>query len=416
MAGIPCEDGATRASGMSGESGARGGMPGGSGSASESESPREDGSTNEIESPCEPDRAPGPELRYGLAAHLRSHAASLAVLVLLELLLALVLGVTSVGGELAALVLALVAGAWVLALVLDYLRLRGFYRDLGELTAVLDRPRLMPELLDEPGFAEGRMAYEALAAVSRGASEEVAAQRRQVEEYRSYVETWVHEAKTPLAAASLAVENLGEGPLACDPGRLRALSRELARVDGYVEQALYYARGETLERDYLVRRHVLREVISAAVRANSDLLIGAHVTPRLGEGLGLAVFTDDKWLVFMLGQLLQNSARYVRPGAEGGAQVWFDARLVGEGTAEECVELVVRDNGCGVSTADLPRVFERGFTGENGRDHKRSTGLGLWLVARLAHKMGVSVSADSRAGEGFSVTLGFSTNKMHYFG
>ena len=364
--------------------------------------------------PHAPKGAPEGEARYNLASYLRSHVPSLAVLALLELLLLLVLRVTSVGEDLTALVLALVAAGWVLALGLDYLRIRGFYQDVAELAATLDRPRLMPELVDEPAFEEGRLAFEALVAVSRGASEEVAAQRRQVEEYRAYVETWVHEAKSPLAAANLAVENLGETG-ECDPGRLRALRRELARVDGYVEQALFYARGETLERDYLVRRHVLREVVSAAVRANADLLIEAHVTPRLGEGLDLAVFTDDKWLVFMLGQLLQNSARYAREDAEGGAQVWLDARIAGKGTAEERVDLVVRDNGCGVSAADLPRVFERGFTGENGREHKRSTGLGLWLVARLARKMGISVRADSRAGEGFSVTFGFPTNKMHYF-
>ena len=361
--------------------------------------------------PLEPDDAP----RYDVGVYLRSHGVSLAVLVLLELLLALVLGVTSVSRDLATLVLSLVAGAWALALVLDYLRMRGFYRELGELAQTLDRPRLIPGLLGEPSFAEGRIAHAALVAVSRGASEEVAAQRRQVEEYRAYVEAWVHEAKSPLAAAGLALENLEAGDGRPDPGRLRVLRRELARVDGYVEQALFYARSETLERDYLVRQHVLREVVHAAVRANADLLIGARVTPRLGEGLDLPVFTDDKWLAFMLGQLLQNSARYVRPDAEGGPQVWLDARVVGEGTARERVELVVRDNGCGVSAADLPRVFERGFTGENGRDHRRSTGLGLWLVARLAAKMGVSVGADSRPGEGFSVTLGFPANKMHFF-
>ena len=86
-----------------------------------------------------------------------------------------------------------------------------------------------------------------------------------------------------------------------------------------------------------------------------------------------------------------------------------------EGLANERVELTVRDNGCGVSAADLPRVLERGFTGDNGRTHKQSTGLGLWLVARLAQKMGVSVAVDSAEDEFFSVTLEFPGNKMHYF-
>lgn len=272
----------------------------------------------------------------------------------------------------------------------------------------------MSELVDEPAFAEGQVAFAALRAVAHDANEEVAEQRRQVEDYRAYVETWVHEAKTPLAAAGLALENLEEAQ-AADAARLRSVADDLARVEGYVEQALFYARSESLERDYLVRRHVLRDVVTTAVRANASLLIGARVTPRLGEGLALEVFTDDKWLAFMLGQLLQNSSRYARAKAPGGSQVWFDARLMGKGTAEERVELLVRDNGCGVGEADLPRVFERGFTGENGRSHGHSTGLGLWLVARLARKMGVSVRADSREGESFSVILGFPANKMHCF-
>ena len=355
------------------------------------------------------------ETPYGPLSYLRSHVAALCVLAALEVLLAIVLDVAVVGTDLAGLVLMLVAGAAALALALGYARDQRFYRRLEALTAELDKPRLMPEMLDDPAFAEGRVAYDALAAVARDANEEVAEQRRRVEDYRAYVETWVHEAKTPLAAAGLVVENLRAGSGGPDQARLRALSLGLSRVEGYVEQALFYARSETLERDFLVRRHAVRDVVAATLRAHADVLIGAHVMPRLGEGLDLEVFTDDKWLVFMLGQLVQNSVRYARPEAEGGPQMWFEARRVDEGAADERVELVVRDNGCGVSAADLPRVFERGFTGENGRSHKRSTGLGLWLVARLATKMGVSVSADSRQGEGFSVTFGFPTNKMHYF-
>lgn len=93
----------------------------------------------------------------------------------------------------------------------------------------------------------------------------------------------------------------------------------------------------------------------------------------------------------------------------------FSGALLDEGLASERIELTVADNGCGVSAADLPRVFEKGFTGDNGRTTKRATGIGLYLVARLCSKMGIDVTASSEPSEGFVVTFAFSTNKFQYF-
>lgn len=355
----------------------------------------------------------------GILEYLRSRAWSLLLLAGVDALLALVLALTGSGRDLVALACAVVAAAWLCSLGVAFARERRFYDDLADLTRLLDSPRLVSDAVARPDFPEGRIAYDALAAMAKATGDEAAEARRRVEDYRAYVETWVHEAKSPIAAARLMVENLRagaeDGGAGRDQDRLRALDDELARVEGYVEQALFYARSESLERDYLVRRHALRDLVSEALRAGARPLIAARVTPVLGEGLDLEVFCDDKWLAFVLGQLLQNSARYARPDAPGGAHVWFSARLVDEGRAEERVELEVADNGCGCPAADLPRVFERGFTGENGRTHRRSTGLGLWLVARLCAKMGLAVAADSREGEGFRVRISFPTNKMHYF-
>jgi len=293
-------------------------------------------------------------------AYIRSRVPQLAVLLVLEGLLALVLCVTSASADLVALVLALVALAAALALGIGYRRDREFWGSVESLKDSPDAVRAARELMAEPHGAEARAASDAIVDLSKAAADEVAEQRRAVEEYRAYVETWVHEAKSPITAARLALANLEEeAPILSSVGaagseapgydslvpRLRAVGDELTRVEGYIEQALFYARSETLDRDFLVRKYEFREIVSAAVRANASLLIGAKVTPRLGEGLSLPVFTDSKWLVFMLGQLLQNSARYARADAEGGPQVWFDARLVDEGLAAERVELAVRDNG-----------------------------------------------------------------------
>lgn len=300
----------------------------------------------------------------------------------------------------------------VLVVAIDYARKRGFYRDLERCSSEIEHPSWMVESVVRPDFLEGEVAFDAIRAIAKAANDDVAAYRRQAIDYREYIETWVHEAKSPLAAAHLMLDNLREDTASeVSYGRLLALDDELVRVEGYIEQALFYARSEAVERDYLIRSHNLGDLVADAIKANAPALIERHIAP-VRHNLDIEVFTDQKWIEFILGQVIQNTAKYAcaeHPFIE------FSAELVDAGLARERVELTVRDNGCGVSAADLPRVFDKGFTGENGRKGKQSTGIGLYLVKRLCDKMGVAVAASSVEGEGFTITFGFSTNKFQYF-
>lgn len=296
-----------------------------------------------------------------------------------------------------------------LGIVAEYLRRRRFLGQLAQCADALESPTWVQELVAPPSFIEGELEYEALRQVAKAACDEVAAERRRAGEYRDYIETWVHEAKSPLAAADLILENMDAAGV--DPQRTEALAQELGRVEQLIDQALYYARSEVVERDYLIRRYVLNDLVSAAIKANARELIAAHVAPAC-KNLDYQVFTDEKWLTFILGQLIQNSIKYAR---EGEARMAFAGRMADEGLATERVELSVSDNGCGCSAADLPRVFEKGFTGSNGRSGKRATGIGLYLAKRLCDKMGIDVAATSEPGQGFTVTLAFPTNKFQFF-
>ena len=314
--------------------------------------------------------------------------------------------------DLTVLVCAVLVAGEVAVAATAYLRRRRFWRDLAGYAAGSDYAQWLAEVIDRPDFLEGQIAYDALRQIAKAANDDVASQRRQTADYREYIETWVHEAKSPLAAAHLMVENLSEAPGGTDAyAKLISIDDELRRVEGYIDQALFYARSEAVDRDYLIRKHELSGLVAAALKANAPALIAAHVAP-VQRDLGREVFTDEKWIEFILGQLIQNSVKYARPE---GASITFSGRLVDQGRASEAVELEVRDNGCGVSEADLPRVFDKGFTGANGRTGKRSTGIGLYLVKRLCDKIGVGVSASSGPGEWFAVTLRFSTNKFRYF-
>lgn len=298
----------------------------------------------------------------------------------------------------------------LVGIVVEYGRRRGFLRELSRAAEELDSPAWVPEMIHRPSHIEGELEYDVLMRCGKAACDEVAEARRQTGEYRDYIETWVHEVKSPLAAAHLMLGNI-EGAGMRDTERLESLEGELDRVERYIDQALYYARSEVVERDYLIRRYRLRDLVSAAIKANARELIAAHVAPAC-ENLDLEVFTDEKWIGFILGQFIQNSIKYAR---EDGARIEFSGRLLDEGRASERIELAVADNGRGVSAADLPRVFDKGFTGEAGRDTKRATGIGLYLVKRLCDKLGLSVRADSIQGQGFTVTLSFPTNKFQYF-
>ncbi len=351
-----------------------------------------------------------------MGKYLRSHSTAVLLPLLATGLVCGVLLTTSVRAQIVLLVALIGVAGTLLGAVSDWLRHRRFYRSLERCADHLENVSWTMEMVEYPEDAEGEAVYDVIRAIAKTANDEVAGYRRQTANYREYVETWVHEAKTPLVAAHLMLENLddalADGVQSQEAReKVDALAEEVDRVEGYIEQALFYARSESLDRDYVVRNASLQSIVSSALRRNARTMISAHVAP-ICRGLELEVFADEKWVEFILGQLIQNSVKYAR---EEGAQLLFSASRVNVGRADDCVKLVVRDNGCGVPAADLDRVFDRGFTGENGRSGKRSTGIGLYLVRRLCDKMGLGVVARSERGEFFEVEITFPTNRMHYF-
>ena len=337
----------------------------------------------------------------GLGRYLRDRAAAICVTLLSVLLVDVVLDGSGMGRDAIVLLDLLLLGAAVARVALDYVRRRRFWSDLAAATSGEDEsPLNAVELVGEPSFVEGEIAWDAIEAVSREGRVEADAARDESNEYREYVEAWVHEVKTPIAAARIITDS--------NPGQVSSsLARELGRIDGYVDQALYYARSATLDRDYVIREVRLRDIVTDAVRGHARSLIDGGVRVEV-QGLDVTVFADAKWMSFVLGQLVENAVKY-RAAAPCLA---FSARVRGRGTADECVELAVEDNGIGIPAEDLPRVFEMGFVGQNGRleGQTKSTGLGLYLVKRLCDKMGVGVRMESEQGSFTRATLTFPTN------
>ena len=288
----------------------------------------------------------------------------------------------------------------LLPLALEYARKAPFYADaLGKLDS-LEETYLLCELLEEPGFAEGRLYRDTARALGRSMTGRVAAARRDMAEYREYVESWVHEVKTPLASARLLLENHPQVPAA-------ALEQELFKLEECVEQALFYARSGAVEKDYLVKAMPLREACAAAVKKYARPLIASGFQIHM-EGLDALCYSDPKWVEFILGQLISNAVKYRGPSPS----LTFTQEV-----ERDAVRLRVRDNGPGIPAADLSRVFEKGFTGQNGRaGSAKSTGLGLSLVKKLCARLGLGVSLASQEGAGVTVTLVFPKNRFHLAG
>lgn len=272
----------------------------------------------------------------------------------------------------------------------DFLRQRARLRELEAILEGLDQKYLFAECVPPArGLYESRLldlTRRAGRAMTGAVSDARAAQR----EYREYVEGWVHEIKTPITAARLICQKL-------DGDTRRRLICELDQVQAHVERALFYARAESPERDCVIRQTQLSQLVAQAVGEHRALLIQSGVRVET-DGLDRSVYTDGKWAAFILGQLLQNAARYRGPEPV----VTISARPLGRQ-----VQLTVADNGLGIPAQDLPRVFDRGFTGSNGRARGGSTGIGLYLCKKLAVFLELGLEITSEEGRGTTVTLTF---------
>lgn len=339
----------------------------------------------------------------GFVDHLQSHAAGIAIELLGCVLVRGLLALMGLSGAEANLVFLLVVFFLALGQVTDWLFHRELLSSLGDVaTSGRDALAVSSELRD-PSSREGHLVWLAFGAVTSEAQRRIRELRVREDDYRDYVETWVHEIKTPLAAMDLMLDNLSGV-------NTHPLRRELDQVGGYVEQSLYYARSSAVEKDFLVRPCDLATEVRDAVRSRAAELIGAGMSLDLEgvEDAGYQVMADHKWVGFILGQLIDNAIHYRREGEGPGFVpcIRFSARASSDGgDGGQRVLLDVRDNGCGIPASDIGRVFDKGFTGENGRVHKKSTGIGLYLVKTMCDQMGIGIVATSLPGSWTCFTL-----------
>ena len=256
-------------------------------------------------------------------------------------------------------------------------------------------------MIKEPDFYEGKIVYETLIEFEKSMVENVNHYKKQSSDFREYIEMWVHEAKIPVASIRLLNHN--------HPGEeSEKVNVQLKRIDDCIDNVLYYARSENAEKDYIIKEVSLKKVFSAVAVRNREAL-GLIDGSLKTSGLQTTVMTDGKWLEFMLGQLMANSIKY----ASGERPLVIQAYAIEN---DKSITLHFRDNGIGIPDSDLPSVFEKSFTGQNGRTGSASTGMGLYIVKNLCERLGHGIRVHSKQGEYTEVELLFSKNdyyRMH---
>lgn len=309
-------------------------------------------------------------------------------------MLALALFLIASGNGIQTVLFILVVWLIVLAscLLLFYFSRKKYLNKLLDMTEQLKERYLLPEIMQEPERADEQVFYQIMKMAEKSMLERIGEVQRERKEYKEYIEQWIHEVKTPITAIKLICENNR-----CS--FTRELMAELENINRFTEQALYYARSEHTEKDYSVREINLSDVVHGAIADNKYLLRQNNVAVTV-EDVEYSIYSDDKWLRFILDQLISNAVKY---RADQPVLHFFTVK------ENDSIILSVEDNGIGIPQSDLPRIFEKGFTGQNGRTIHSSTGIGLYLCRRLCDKLGIGISASSE-GKGTAISLSFRIN------
>lgn len=242
-----------------------------------------------------------------------------------------------------------------------------------------------------PQTALEALLFEKLALLEMDKKNRAIEEREKLNDLMDYYTLWAHQIKTPIAASSLLVGEIEDKKVK------NQLEQELFKIESYVNIVLQYLRLESFHEDLVLKKENLEDLVKEIVKKYAIFFIQKGLSLNLHD-LDRTIITDKKWFVVILEQVLSNSLKYT---SQGGIEIYFQ-----EDT------LYIKDSGLGIQDADLLRVFERGFSGYNGRLTQQSSGLGLYLSKKIADELGHQISIASQVGQGTTVMIGFSEKKM----
>ena len=299
----------------------------------------------------------------------------------------------SIGNELKAI---MIIDLWWIVILFIYFfnayRKRKAYFELIEKSiSRIDKKYLISEVLELPPFIEAEPYYYLLKKSSKAMREEINKEKLRLKNYKEYIEQWVHEVKTPISLIKLIEENNRTT-------KSTSILMQLEEIDRYVEQALFYARSEDVNKDYLIKEISLQNCVNTVITRNKQGFIFNNIDIEINN-IDKTVYCDSKWLEFILNQIIVNAIKY-RSNQEAMVKIYVS-------DVKNGIKLIVEDNGIGIPSDELDRVFEKGFTGNSGRINNKSTGIGLYLCKKLCDKLGLIIDIESEINKYTKVSITF---------
>ena len=260
--------------------------------------------------------------------------------------------------------------------ILDYRKMKDRYSSIMEL--IEDEKDIDSYCIDD-NFLEGKIINYIIDYKDKKLENETKECENQLKDMEEYISRWVHEIKLPLSAMKIILDRDSDDMIS-------SIENELEKMNFLVNSVMYGSRATASAEDIFIKEENLKDIVRTAVKSNSFFLIKNNISPKLGD-LDFKVYTDKKWVTYVLGQLINNSIKYSK---ENGV-IEFSAEDKGES-----IELKIRDNGIGINEEDLERVFNKGFTGSNGRNSVyKSTGMGLYFSKKIIDKLNHSIEVES---------------------
>lgn len=332
-----------------------------------------------------------------IGTYIKEKKENIILFIILVIILLFLLDLFGVNKYLTIIILSLLSIYFIVDFFTFYLKRKKYYDNFLNNLNLLDKKYLILETLEEPEFLDGKVFYDALYKIDKSMMENINNYRNETEDFKEYVEMWIHEIKIPIAGLMLMYHN--------NKTVNKNFLDQLNSLDNLTDQILYYVRSNYAEKDFLIKEASMDKIINEVLLKNKDSILENHIDVTV-DVKNIKVLTDSKWLVFILNQIINNSIKYSDNSRNSYIMFYIEDN-------EKETTLHIKDNGIGVNASDLKHVFDKSFTGENGRKMRNSTGFGLYISKKLIEKLGHKISATSEENKYFEITITFGKNDLY---